>query len=69
MTNTVLLREKIDASGYKLSFLAKKCGITYQAFLSRMKNEVEFRVNEVRVLKELLNLSDEDVAKIFYSKT
>lgn len=26
MTNTTLLRQKIDESGYKLQFLAEKCG-------------------------------------------
>lgn len=67
MTNTNMLREKISASGYKIAFIAEKCGITYQAFLNRMKGEVEFRVDEVRVLKTLLNLSDEEVAIIFYS--
>ena len=29
MTNTELLREKINASGYKLQFVAEKCGLTY----------------------------------------
>lgn len=66
MTDTNMLREAINMSGYKITFIAEKCGITYQAFLNRLKGEVEFRVNEVRVLKSLLNLSDEDTAKIFY---
>lgn len=68
MTNVILLREKINNSGFKLTFIAKKCGITYQALLSRLKNKVEFRVDEVRVLKDLLSLTDEEVAKIFYSE-
>ena len=33
MTNTNLLRKKIDESGYKLRFVASKLGITYQGFL------------------------------------
>ena len=38
MTNTELLREKIDQSGYKLRFIAKKIGITYQGLLNAMVN-------------------------------
>lgn len=68
MTDVILLRQKMNNSGFKLTFIAKKCGITYQALLSRMKNEVEFRVDEVRVLKDLLSLTDDEVAKIFYPK-
>lgn len=67
MTNTNMLREKISLSGYKITYIAEKCGITYQAFNNRMNGEVEFRVDEVRALKELLNLEDEEVNIIFYS--
>lgn len=68
MTDTDLLRLKIDESGYKMRFIAEKCGITYQAFLNRLNNKVEFRADEVRVLIVLLDLTDDEVAKIFYQK-
>lgn len=32
-----LLREKIDACGFKLVYVAKQVGISYQAFLKRSK--------------------------------
>ena len=38
MTNTELLREKIDQSGYKLRFIAKKIGITYQGLLNKTQS-------------------------------
>ena len=60
MTNTTLLREKIDESGYKLRFVAKKIGITYQGFLKKINNESEFKASEIQGLKELLNLTDEE---------
>ena len=47
MTNTELLREKIDQSGYKLRFIAKKIGITYQGLLNKINNRSEFRANEM----------------------
>lgn len=68
MTNIDLLKEKISLSGYKIGFIAEKCGITYQAFLHRMKGEIEFRVDEARALKELLNLSEEETNSIFFAK-
>ena len=43
MTNTELLREKIDQSGYKLRFIAKKIGITYQGLLNKINNRSEWQ--------------------------
>lgn len=67
MTNTALLREKIDESGYKIRFVAKKIGITYQGFLKKINNESEFKASEIQGLKELLNLTDEERDKIFFT--
>ena len=33
MTNTTLLRQKIDESGYKLQFVAEKCGLTEEGLM------------------------------------
>lgn len=68
MTNTELLKAKIKNSGYKITFIAQKCGITYQAFLSRLKGEQEFRVDEMRAISNLLSLSDEDNIAIFFAR-
>ncbi len=67
MTNANLLREKIDESGYKLRFIAKKIGITYQGFLKKVNNETEFKASEIQKLKELLNLTDEERDNIFFA--
>lgn len=68
MTDTTLLRNLMEESGFKIYFIAKKCGMSYPSLLSRLNGEHEFKVNEVRALKEILNLTDEDVAKIFYAE-
>ena len=47
MTNSVLLRQKIDESGYKLAFVAAKCGLTYCGFLKKLNNETEFKASEM----------------------
>lgn len=67
MTNTELLKEKIKQSGYKLCFIAQRCGLTYPAFLSRLKGEQEFRTDEMRAISELLALSDADNIAIFFA--
>ena len=58
MTNTELLREKIDQSGYKLRFIAEKIGITYQGLLNKINNRSEFRANEIQALYDLLDLTE-----------
>ena len=67
LTNTKLLRSKIDKSGYKLTFVAAQCGLTYQGFLKKLNNETEFKVSETIVLKELLHLTDEEWKEIFFA--
>lgn len=65
MTNTSLLRKKIDESGYKLRFIASKLNITYQGFLKKINNETEFKASEMQILRELLNLTDAEFEQIF----
>lgn len=66
MTNTELLRKKIDDSGYKLTFIAKQLGITYQGFLNKINNETEFKATEIQVLCELLNIDIQEKENIFF---
>lgn len=67
MTNTNLLRSKIDESGYKLTYLAEKCNLTYFGFMKKVNNETEFKASEIKTLKELLNLTNEEANKIFFA--
>lgn len=67
MTNTVLLRKKIDQSGYKLRYIASKAGITYQGLLNKINNRSEFRANEIQSLYILLGLTEEERTAIFFA--
>ena len=67
MCNATLLRQKIDDSGYKLRFIAKKLGITYAGLLKKLNNETEFKASEIAVLKKLLKLTDDEVNQIFFA--
>ena len=62
-----LLRKKIDESGYKLAFIAEKCGLTYQGFLPKLKGERQFVANEIAILTRLLNLTLEEQREIFFT--
>ncbi|MDY5940999.1 MAG: toxin-antitoxin system, antitoxin component, Xre family protein [Eubacteriales bacterium] len=68
MTNIELLREKIEQSGYKLQFIAKKIGITYQCLLNKINNKSEFRAYEIQALYDLLGLTEEERVAIFFAK-
>ncbi len=65
--NAGLLRQKIDESGYKLQFVARKLGITYQGFLKKLNGDTEFKISEVQALRSLLDLTDDEVDKIFFA--
>lgn len=67
MTDTKLLREKLEESGYKLRFIAEKIGITYQAFLNKINNDSEFRASEIQALHNLLHLTEEERVSIFFA--
>lgn len=65
MTNSKLLCEKINESGYKLRFIAEKIGITYQCFLNKINNRSEFRASEIQTLYDLLHMTEDERIAIF----
>ena len=67
MTNTELLRRKIDEAGYKLQYVAEQCGLTYQGFMNKVNNRSDFTAPEIGKLRILLKLSPEEVERIFFT--
>lgn len=67
MTNTDMLKKKIEESGYKLRFIAAKIGLSYQGFLNKMTNKSEFRASEIQELCTLLNISVAEKERIFFA--
>lgn len=67
MINTALLRKKIKDSGHGFCCIAKRCGLTYQEFKEKLNGETEFMASEIMMLKEILNISDNEVELIFFS--
>lgn len=66
MTDEVKLRQKIDDSGFKMRFIAKKIGITYQTLLNKVVNRTEFNASEIQGLCDLLGICDEERMEIFF---
>ena len=67
MTETKLLKEKIEQSGYKIKFIANKVGLTYQGLLNKINNHSEFRASEIQKLSELLELTRDEQISIFFT--
>lgn len=57
MTNTKLLREKIEASGLKLSYIASQLWISRAALTMKIENKSGFRQKEIVKLCELLGIT------------
>ena len=63
--NTPLLQQKIKDSGLKMGFIAEKLGRSRQALSDKIQGKTEFLPSEIRILCELLHLSDDDRRLIF----
>ena len=67
MTNTSLLEQKIDESGYKKGYIAKQIGISAYALAMKINNESEFKAKEITIISKLLKLDLETKDAIFFA--
>ena len=67
MTNTSLLEQRIEASGYKKSYIAKQIGISAYALAMKINNESEFKANEITIISKLLKLDLKTKEVIFFA--
>jgi hypothetical protein len=67
MVNAQLLDERIEQSGLKVGFIVDKTGIPANAFYKKKDGRIPFRTAEIYVLSDLLKLSDDDKADIFFA--
>lgn len=66
MTDVKKLREKIDQSGYKISFLAAQLGLTPQGLHLKLNNTNQFKATEIKTLCDLLKITDADEMKAIF---
>ena len=68
MTDVKKLREKIDHSGYKISYLASQLGLSPQGFYLKLNNTNQFKAAEIQKLCKLLRITDsEEMKTIFFA--
>ena len=68
MTNTTLLNERIEKSGYKRSYIAKALGLSAYGLAKKIQNESEFKASEINALCGLLKIeSPEEKEAIFFA--
>lgn len=69
LTNADLLKKKIKESGLKLGFIADKLGVSRPTLRTRIEGESDFRVYEIVLLCELLNITSlQEKNDIFFAK-
>jgi len=69
MVNTELLNEKIESSGKRIKYLAKKIGVGSPAFISKRNGRSRFTVQEALILCDELDVkSIAEMHKLFMSK-
>lgn len=68
MTNTKLLEEAIEKSGFKKSYIAQKIGITRYCLMRKIRNDNEFKASEIVALCNLLKITDAaEMERIFFT--
>lgn len=67
--DTELLEDKISESGLKIDYIVENLGLSRQGFSKKRKGITPFKVAEVYVLCDLLNIENADKVKIFYPKS
>lgn len=69
MNNIKLLEKKIQESGKKKTYLAKKVGLSYAGFRNCVLNKTEFKTSQVDILcSELSITSLMEKEAIFFAK-
>lgn len=67
MTNTDLLKEKIEQSPHKVYYIAGRCGLSYQGFMNKVNGKSDFTAPQILILEQVLGLSLEEVRTIFFA--
>ena len=69
MTNTKLLLEWIDRSGYKRSYIAAQLGISTFGLQRKIENASEFKPSEINALCKLLKITAlREKERIFFAE-
>ena len=67
MTNVKLLKDKIEGSGLRMRFIAKKMGMSYPTFLATVNGEREFKQSEIVDMCDILRIPTAEREPIFFA--
>lgn len=62
------LDKRIKKSRYTQKYLASRMGISDDAIKRKLMGQTQFKLDEVALLARLLNLSGEELLRIFFKK-
>lgn len=68
MLNARELKACIVRKGYTQEAIAKEIGITARTMSSKVRGKSEFGVDEATKIKELLNLTADEMDNIFFAR-
>lgn len=69
MTNTKLLLEWIDKSGYKRSYIAAQLGLSTFGLQRKIENASEFKPSEINALCKLLKINTlREKERVFFAR-
>jgi len=68
MVNTAKLRGKMAEQNVEVQFLGTELGISRQAMSDKLNGRINFSLNDVHKISEVLNLTSEDRDLIFFSE-
>jgi len=69
MVDTNKLKQKIKEKGLKFGYLAQLLGISENTFTKKMKGIVDFKATELKILRDVLELSWDEVDAIFFAES
>lgn len=67
MINHEKLISLIDAKGLKRVWLAHELNLSESAFRNKLQGKNEFKTSEIEILKDCLNLSQDEFVSTFFS--
>ena len=67
MTNTELLKQRIEESGLKYGFIAEKLGLSRFGLKKKIDNDSSFKAEEIQKMCEVLFLTLEEREEIFFA--
>lgn len=67
MTDVAKLNERIKESGYKLYWLANKCGMSYPTLKAKLAGEQEFKQSEIKALCTILQIDSVEMEQLFFA--